>query len=38
MSTCADLMLLLDGKLPVPDDAIEAIAGGNARRFWFGED
>ena len=34
----ADLMLLLDGKLPVPDEAIEAIAGGNARRFWFGED
>ena len=34
----ADLMLLLDGKLPIPADAIEAVAGGNARRFWFGED
>ena len=34
----ADLDLLLDGKLPVPDDAIEAIAGANMRRFWFGED
>ena len=34
----ADLNLLLDGKLPVPDEAIEAIAGANMRRFWFGED
>lgn len=34
----ADLNLLLDGKLPVPDDAIEAIAGANMRCFWFGED
>ena len=32
----ADLNLLLDGKLPVPDEAIEAIAGANMRRFWFG--
>ena len=32
----ADLDLLLDGKLPIPDEAIEAVAGANARRFWFG--
>ena len=31
----ADLDLLLNGKLPIPADAIEAVAGGNARRFWF---
>ena len=33
----ADLQLLLQGKLPVPPSAIPAIAGGNARRLWFGE-
>jgi L-fuconolactonase len=31
----ADLRLLLDGKLPVPREAIAAIAGENARRLWF---
>ncbi len=30
-----DLHLLLDGKLPVPADAIPLIAGENARRLWF---
>jgi L-fuconolactonase len=33
----ADLNLLLDGKLPIPADAIAAVAGINAKRFWFGE-
>ena len=30
-----DLQLLLDGKLPVPDADIPAIAGGNALSLWF---
>jgi len=30
-----DLRLLLDGKLPVPENAIADIAGGNAQRLWF---
>ena len=30
-----DLQLLLDGGLPVPREAIPAIAGGNAVRLWF---
>ena len=30
-----DLHLLLDGKLPVPDDAIGCIAGANALELWF---
>ena len=32
----ADLDLLLGGRLPIPADAIAGVAGGNARRFWFG--
>jgi len=32
-----DLQMLLDGKLPVPKEAIPAIAGGNAGRLWFGD-
>ncbi len=32
-----DLRLLLDGKLPVPDEAIPMIAGENARRLWFSD-
>lgn len=31
----ADLRLLLDGRLPVPRDAIGQIAGENAKRLWF---
>ena len=31
----ADLHLLLDGKLPIPPDAIPKIAGENAQRLWF---
>jgi predicted TIM-barrel fold metal-dependent hydrolase len=31
----ADLRLLLDGRLPVPGEAIVPIAGENARRLWF---
>jgi L-fuconolactonase len=31
----ADLQLLLDGRLPVPRDAIAKVAGENARRLWF---
>ena len=31
-----DIGLLLDGKLPVAKEAIPLIAGGNARRLWFG--
>jgi L-fuconolactonase len=31
----ADLRLLLDGKLPIPPDAIPKIAGENAERLWF---
>jgi L-fuconolactonase len=31
----ADLRLLLDGRLPVPPDAIVHVAGENARRLWF---
>lgn len=30
-----DLRLVLDHRLPVPADAIPAIAGGNALRLWF---
>jgi predicted TIM-barrel fold metal-dependent hydrolase len=32
----ADLGLLLEGKLPLPEDAIPAIAGRNAAKLWFG--
>lgn len=31
----ADLQLLLEGKLPLPEDAIERVASGNAKRLWF---
>jgi L-fuconolactonase len=31
----ADLRLLLEGRLPVPGDAINQIAGENAKRLWF---
>ena len=31
-----DLRLLLDGRLPIPKDAIAKIAGENADRLWFG--
>jgi L-fuconolactonase len=31
----ADLHLLLDGKLPIPKEAIPKIAGENAQRLWF---
>jgi predicted TIM-barrel fold metal-dependent hydrolase len=31
----ADLQLLLDGGLPVPREAIDQIAGDNAKRLWF---
>jgi L-fuconolactonase len=31
----ADLRLLLDGRLPIPSEAIPRIAGENARRLWF---
>jgi len=31
----ADLRLLLDGRLPVPPEAIPKIAGENAQRLWF---
>ncbi len=31
----ADLRLLLDGRLPMPDDAIPAVVGENAKRLWF---
>jgi L-fuconolactonase len=31
----ADLRLLLDGKLPIPHEAIPKIAGENAQRLWF---
>lgn len=31
----ADLHLLLDGKLPIPSDAIPKVAGENAQRLWF---
>jgi len=31
----ADLRLLLDGRLPVPGEAIVPIAGENAKRLWF---
>lgn len=31
----AELRLLLDGQLPVPEAAIPAIAGGNSRSLWF---
>jgi L-fuconolactonase len=30
-----DLELLTEGRLPIPREAIPAIAGGNARRLWF---
>ena len=30
-----DLRLLLDGRLPLPHDAISQIVGENARRLWF---
>lgn len=32
----AELELLIDGQLPVPREAIPAIAGSNAERIWFG--
>lgn len=32
-----DLRLLLDGQLPVPDEAIPMLAGKNARRLWFAD-
>jgi L-fuconolactonase len=31
----ADLDLLLDGRLPIPPDAIPKLAGENAQRLWF---
>lgn len=31
----ADLELLLNGKLPLPQEAIPLVAGENARRLWF---
>lgn len=31
----SDLMLLLSGALPMPEDAIPLIAGANARKLWF---
>lgn len=31
----AELQLLLDGRLPIPTDAIPAVAGGNALTLWF---
>lgn len=31
----AELQLLLDGRLPIPTDAIPAVAGGNALALWF---
>jgi len=31
----ADLHLLLDGKLPIPPEAIPKVAGENAQRLWF---
>jgi L-fuconolactonase len=31
----ADLQLLLDGKLPIPSEAIPKVAGENAQRLWF---
>lgn len=31
----ADLKLLLDGRLPIPEEAIELVAGENAGRLWF---
>jgi L-fuconolactonase len=31
----ADLRLLLDGKLPIPTEAIPKVAGENAQRLWF---
>lgn len=32
-----DVHLLLDGDLPVPADAVPAVAGGNALRLWWGQ-
>jgi L-fuconolactonase len=32
----ADLNLLLEGRWPIPREAIPQVAGDNARRFWFG--
>jgi predicted TIM-barrel fold metal-dependent hydrolase len=32
-----DLALVLDHKLPVPAEAVSAIAGLNAKRLWFPE-
>jgi L-fuconolactonase len=34
----ADLRLLLDGRLPIPGEAIAQIAGENAKRLWFDRD
>ena len=31
----ADLRLLLEGRLPVPREAISQIVGENARQLWF---
>jgi L-fuconolactonase len=31
----ADLRLLLDGRLPIPADAVRKVASENARRLWF---
>ncbi len=33
---CKALNLLLGGKLPIPKEAISAVAGANARLLWFG--
>ena len=33
----AELELLTGGRLPIPDEAIPAVAGGNAERIWFGD-
>ena len=30
-----DLRLLLDGRLPIPEDALPAVAGESAERLWF---
>jgi L-fuconolactonase len=34
----ADLRLLLDGRLPVPREALRQVLGGNAERLWFDRD
>ena len=32
-----DLHLALDGRIPIPDNAIGDVTGGNAQRLWFAE-